>query len=161
MAKIGLTEGFKLIPEGSHVFRIEKVDYKEEYGKLEVTMVTIDGVRHVERFNLLKANGDVNEGAMNAFSYFAKAALNDFSVQEIDEQDLVGHFLRCTVRHEEVESSKNPGKMVKFVRLDDKEPADGYDDVDIPWETKGPEAGSQGSGSKVQKSFDLDDLLGI
>ena len=78
MAKIGLTEGFKLIPEGSHVFKISKVDYKEEYGKMEVTLETVDGLKHIERFSLLRPDGETNPGAMNAFSYFAKVALNDF-----------------------------------------------------------------------------------
>ena len=156
MAKIGLTEGFKLIPEGSHVFRITGVKYDEDFGKMEVTMETVDGGRHIERFNLLKANGEVNDGAMNAFSYFAKAALNDFSVQEIDEQDLVGHYLRCTVRHEQVESTKYPGKMTTFVRLDDKEAADGYDDVDIPWDQP-----QKGAGKAAAKDYDLDGLLGL
>lgn len=157
MAKIGLTEGFKLIPEGSHVFRITGVKYDEDFGKMEVTMETVDGGRHIERFNLLKANGEVNDGAMNAFSYFAKAALNDFSVQEIDEQDLVGHYLRCTVRHDKVESTKYPGKMTTFVRLDDKEAADGYDDVDIPWD----QPTAKGAGKAAAKDYDLDGLLGL
>lgn len=30
MAKIGLSEGFSLIPKGTHVFQIVKVNYKEE-----------------------------------------------------------------------------------------------------------------------------------
>lgn len=153
MAKIGLTDGFKLIPEGSHVFKISKVDYKEEYGKMEVTLETIDGLKHIERFNLLRNDGEVNEGAMNAFSFFAKTALNDFQVREIDEQDLVGHYIRCNVRHESVDSNKYPGKMTTFVRLDDKESADGFDDIDIPFDT--PE-----KVSPKKSSFDLDSLLG-
>lgn len=31
MAKIGLTEGFTLIPEGTHVFKITEVNYKEDF----------------------------------------------------------------------------------------------------------------------------------
>lgn len=38
MAKIGLTEGFTLIPEGTHVFQITDVKYKEDFGKLEIYM---------------------------------------------------------------------------------------------------------------------------
>ena len=34
MAKIGLTEGFTLIPEGTHVFKITEVKYKEVFGKM-------------------------------------------------------------------------------------------------------------------------------
>ena len=152
MAKIGLTEGYKLIPEGSHVFKVAKVDYKEEYGKLEVHLETVDGTTHIERFNLLRSNGEVNPGAINAFSFFAKTCLNDFSVKEIDEQDLVGHFIRCTVRHEEVESTKYPGSFTKFVRLDDKAPADGFDDIDIPFDTEPAKPAKK-------KNFDLDSLL--
>ena len=55
MAKIGLTEGFSLIPEGTHTFKITAVKYKEEFGKLEVTMQTQGGSKHIERFSLLKA----------------------------------------------------------------------------------------------------------
>ena len=153
MAKIGLTDGFKLIPEGSHVFKISKVDYKEEYGKMEVTLETVDGLKHIERFSLLRPDGEINPGAMNAFSYFAKVALNDFTVKEIDEQDLVGHFMRCVCRHEEVESTRHPGQTTKFVRLDDKEPADGFEDIDIPFDDE-PKKPAKKS------SFDLDSLLG-
>ena len=152
MAKIPLTSGFQLIPEGSHVFQIVKVDYKEEFGKMEVTMQTQDGLQHIERFSLLKANGEVNDPAMNAFSYFAKVALNDFSIQEIDEQDLMGHFMRCVVEHELVDSNRTPGKKVKFARLTDKEPADGFDDIYIPFDDPKPAA--------KQSSFDLNSLLG-
>ena len=156
MAKIPLTSGFQLIPEGSHVFQIVKVDYNEEFGKMEVTMLTQDGLQHIERFSLLKKDGEVNDGAMNAFSYFAKVALNDFSVQEIDEQDLKGCFMRCVVEHEQVESNRTAGKMVTFVRLADKEPADGFDDIDIPWDDKP----APKPAAKKQSSIDLNALLG-
>ena len=43
MAKIGLSDGFSLIPEGTHVFKITGVSYKEAFGKLEVTMQTQSG----------------------------------------------------------------------------------------------------------------------
>ena len=156
MAKIPLTNGFQIIPEGSHVFQIVKVDYDEEFGKVEVTMLTQDGLQHIERFSLLKKDGEVNDGAMNAFSYFAKVALNDFSVQEIDEQDLKGHFMRCVVEHEQVESNRTAGKMLTFARLTDKEPADGFDDIDIPWDDKP----APKPAAKKQSSIDLNALLG-
>lgn len=156
MAKIGLTEGFVLIPKGWHVFKITKVTYKEEFGKMEVEMMTVDGQKHIERFSLLGKDGKPNAGAMNAFSYFAKTALDDFKVQEIDEQDLVGHFMRCLVEHEEVESNQRPGKMVTFVRLDKKEPAEGYDDIKIPFDEDEKPAASK----PKQSGFDLNALLG-
>ena len=56
MAKIGLTEGFTLIPEGTHVFQITDVKYKEDFGKLEIYMQTQNGSKHIERFSLLKSD---------------------------------------------------------------------------------------------------------
>ena len=167
MAKIGLTEGFVLIPKGTHVFQITKVNYKEDFGKMEVTMQIATGATHVERFSLLNKDGEPNQGGLNAFSYFAKTALNDFSLQEIDEQDLVGCFIRCEVDHEEVESNKTPGKYLKFVRLGDKEPADGFDTpvaapkpakVEEPAPAqKTPQASAQ---KPTAKKFDLNSILG-
>ena len=129
MAKIGLSEGFSLIPEGTYIFKITKVTYKEDFGKLEVTMQTQKGAQHTERFSLLKSTGEPNEGALNAFSYFAKTALNDFTLTEIDHEDLVGHFIECDLIHDTVPSNKDQNKMITFTRLADKRPSDGWTDT--------------------------------
>jgi len=127
MAKIKLSEGgFSLIPEGVHTFKITEVEYKEDFGKMKVTMQTKDGKKHTEQFSLLTQKGEVNEGAVKAFSYFAKTALNNFNLDEIDDQDLVGCYITATVKHEEFESNKNPGKMLKSARLSDWTPAAGF-----------------------------------
>ena len=176
MAKIGLTEGFTLIPKGTHVFQIVEVNYKEDFGKMEVTMQLATGQKHVERFSLLNKDGEPNQGGLNAFSYFAKTALDDFSLQEIDEQDLVGCFIRCEVDHEEVESNRTPGKYLKFVRLGDKEPADGFDEApeaprtaskvaDDKLSTPAPKTSQKGAqsvteGAKKKAPFDLNSILG-
>ena len=88
MAKIGLTEGFTLIPEGTHVFKITEVNYKEDFGKMEVVMQTAKGQKHIERFSLLNKDGEPNQGGLNAFSYFAKTALDDFTVKLTSWQHL-------------------------------------------------------------------------
>lgn len=168
MAKIGLTEGFSLIPKGTHVFQITGVKYKEDFGKMEITMQTVTGQKHVERFSLLNKDGEPNQGGLNAFSYFAKVALNDFSLTEIDHEDLVGHFIRCEVDHEEVESNRTPGKMLNFVRLGDKEPADGFDNeaaTPSPALTKKEPtekvtSATQTATANGKKHFDLDSILG-
>lgn len=126
MAKIGLTSGFAVIPEGTHVFKITAVAYDEDFGKLQYTMQTENGDKHIERFTLLDKKGKVNQGALNAFSYFAKVALNDFSVTEIDHEDLVGHFMECDVEHDIQPNRNDPSKNVTFVRLADKRPSDGW-----------------------------------
>ena len=159
MKKIGLTSGFEPVPEGSHVFKVVGVDYKEAYGKLEITLQTVKGKKHTERYSLLKDNGEPNEGALNAFSFMAKTVLNNFDLEEIDPEEMIGHYVRCTVEHNKVESRNKPGQFLTFVQLSDKEPADGFDeeepfvevndDSEIPFEEK-----------PKKKSFNLDDILG-
>lgn len=137
MAKIGLSDGgFTLIPEGTHVFKITKVNYKEDFGKLEVVMETKGGLKHTERFSLLSSDGSTNQGAINAFSYFAKVVMNDFTLKEIDHEDLVGHFVEADVEHTVVPSNKDPKKNVTFVNLGDKRPSSGWDEEEPAPKTK-------------------------
>ena len=72
MAKIGLSEGFSLIPKGTHVFQIVKVNYKEDFGKMEVTMQLASGQKHVERFSLLDSNGGAEPGWLERFQLLCK-----------------------------------------------------------------------------------------
>lgn len=119
--------GFQLIPEGQHIFRIDDVNYDEEWGRLEVKMTTERGMKHTERFMLKDANDLPNERALNAFSYFAKTAMNDFSLEEIDHDDLIGHYISAVVKHTQVPSKKDPTKTMTFVNLGDKSPANGFE----------------------------------
>lgn len=127
MAKIKLSEGgYSLIPAGTTTFKIVAVEYKEDFGKMTVDMQTKSGQKHSEKFSLLKNDGEVNEGALKAFSYFAKTALNNFQLDEIDETDLIGCYITATVKHEEFESNKEPGKMLKSAKLNDYAVAVGF-----------------------------------
>lgn len=152
MAKIKLSEGgFTLIPEGVTTFKIVGVEYKEEFGKMKVQLQTKNGTKHTEQFTLLDNKGEVNEGALKAFSYFAKTALNNFELDEIDEQDLVGCYLTATVTHEEFESNKTPGRMLKSVRLNDYTVAAGFGSGEEKYKDKA---------TKVEdEDDDLDDFL--
>lgn len=60
MAKIALSDGFSLLPEGEQVLKITDVKYKEAFGKMEIYMETLHGVKHIERFSLLKSDGSSN-----------------------------------------------------------------------------------------------------
>lgn len=72
MARIPMTSGFTLIPEGTYVFRIYDATYDEEFGKIEIKLVNAAGMTHTERFSIKHKNDELNEKALNAFSYFAK-----------------------------------------------------------------------------------------
>ena len=160
MAKIGLTEGFTLIPEGTHVFQITDVKYKEDFGKLEIYMQTQTGSKHIERFSLLKSDGSPNEGAYNAFSYFAKTALGNFDLTEIDHTDLIGHFIECDVEHDVQENKNKPGQTITFARLADKRPSDGWEETAAPTTTPAAKTASAPSQAPKKPSMDLAALLG-
>lgn len=132
MARIALSKntGFTLIPEGFHVFKVVDVDMSkyDGFGKIEVKMETENGQKHSERFSLLNAKGEVNEGALNAFSYFARTVMNDYKADDIDPADLVNHFIRAEVKHvESTTINERTGKPYINVNLGDKEPALGFD----------------------------------
>lgn len=47
MARIPMTSGFTLIPEGTYVFRVYGATYDEEFGKIEVKLVNAHGDKSV------------------------------------------------------------------------------------------------------------------
>lgn len=148
MAKLKLSDtGFSLIPEGTYIFKVTGIDYDEDFGKMKVELTLKDGRKHIERYGLLTKSGEINEGANKAFSYFAKTALNNFSVDEIDTDDLIGCYIEAEVKHVESETvSEKTGKPFVNVNLGDKSPALGFDDV------------KKGSANEDDDTDDLDDL---
>ena len=154
MAKIKLSEGgFTPIPEGEHIFKITKSTYDEDFGKLEIEMVTQSGQKHIEKFFLINNEGEINEGALNAFSYFAKTALNNFNLDEIEHDDIVGCYIRCKVEHEIVPSKKDPSKTITFAKLTDKYPASGF-------EKNATNEKTAQSKNVTNNKIDLDAILG-
>ena len=132
MAKMKLSEdtGFILIPEGVHVFKVMEVDDSkyEDFGKVVVKLQTVDGKTISKTFSFYKKKGELNEGTLKAWSYFARTCLNNFSADEIDTQDIVGCYVKTTIKHTEFESNKEAGKMLKGaeIQLFESEPASGF-----------------------------------
>ena len=127
MAKLSIKTQYELIPEGWDVFKIYEVEYDESFGVLKIHLVNADGKTFVERFGFQDRNGNESTGARNAFSYFAKCALNDMDAEEVDTDELVGKYIKAEIKHVEVESNKGDGSMRTFANLGDKEPADGFE----------------------------------
>ena len=118
MATIQMTGGtFTVCPEGRHIFRIYKVDFNPDFGKVVVYMVNAQGITHRENFGLMRADGSMNEGACNAFSFFARTALNDFSREAIDHTELVGCYIGAEVVHTVQPNKNDPTKNVTFANL--------------------------------------------
>jgi hypothetical protein len=131
MAKMKLAEStFTLIPEGITTFKVMEVNDEkyEDFGKLEVKLQTAKGETHIERFGFLNAKGEMVEGALKAWSYFARTCLNNFQVEEIDTQDIVGCYITATVKHETYtrKTGDKAGQEAKTVRLNDYTTASGF-----------------------------------
>ena len=129
MARIPMTGGFQIMPEGEQVLKITKAEYDEDFGKAVFTLTNAKGQTCLERFGLLNQDNTPNERALNAFSFFAKTAMNDFDLEDIDPTELVGRYIRAEVIHNKVPSTQDPTKMKTFVNLGSKSPADGFDGV--------------------------------
>lgn len=131
MAKMKLSEStFTLIPEGVTTFKVMEVDDSkyEDFGKLTVKLQTAEGKTHNEQFTLTKGNGELNEGALKAWSYFARTCLNNFNADEIDTQDIVGCYITATVKHETYIRTKGEkaGQEATTVRLNDYTTSTGF-----------------------------------
>lgn len=131
MAKIKLAEStFTLIPEGAAIFKVVEVDDSkyEDFGKLAVKLQTAKGETHTETFTLVKKSGELNEGALKAWSYFARTCLNNFQADEIDTQDIVGCYIEATVKHEKFirTQGEKAGTEGTSVRLNDYTTASGF-----------------------------------
>lgn len=171
MARIPMTSGFVLIPEGTYIFRIYEASYDEEFGKIVVKLVNAQGATHTERFSIKNHDDTYNEGAMNAFSYFAKTAMNDFTLEDIDPEELVDHYIEAEIVHSQLPSNKDPNKTVTFANLGDKSPADGFDTepvaraLTLGKEQEAPKAKAQTASTPAAKAeaptkgLDLDALL--
>ena len=127
MATIPLTGGFTICPTGEHVFLIYEVAYDKDFGKIEVKMINAQGINYSERFSLMRQDGTMNDKACNAFSFFAKTAMNDYSLESIEHTELVGHYIKISILHTEAPSTKDPSKMLTFANSGMKEAASGFD----------------------------------
>lgn len=170
MARIPMTSGFVIIPEGEYVFRIYDATYDEDFGRIEVKLVNAQGATHTERFSIKDKNDEYNEKALDAFSYFAKTAMNDYTMEDIDPEQLIDHYICAEVVHTTVPSNKNPNKEVTFANLGDKCPADGFDTEPVAraltlgrgGNNTAPKAASkaQTASASAKTGLDIDALLG-
>lgn len=175
MARIPMTSDFALIPEGTYVFRIYDATYDEEFGKIEIKLVNAAGMTHAERFSIKDKNDELNEKALNAFSYFAKTAMNDYALEDVDPVELIDHFICAEVVHTKLPSNKDPNKTVTFANLGDKSPAEYFDTEPVaralslsrgegkttpPAPKQATAAPTAPAAAQPTKGLDLDALLG-
>lgn len=169
MATIQMTaRTFRVCPEGKHIFRIYQVDFNQDFGQVVVHMVTAQGDTHRETFRLMRADGSMNDGACDAFSFFARTALNDYSREEIEHTELVNHYIGAEVVHNVQPNRNDPTKTVTFVNLTgEKWVAEGFDTTPVPKAltlgtetTEAPKATAPADGAPATTGLDLNALLG-
>lgn len=171
MSRVQLST-FQPIAEGDYLFEVTNIEYKSEFGKMNITLSIPSGEKHIERYSLLTSNGEVNTKAMSAFSYLAKTILNIEDDIDIDEQWLLGSHVKGKIVHDKVAKKDNPNEFLTFPHLKDIEAVNEpkpnlpknyltYYDEDEPLNTVPQEQPVQPSQPKVDtSSFDLDDILG-
>lgn len=86
---------------GMNVFKITDVEYKKDFGRLSLTLVTENGGKLWQNFDL------ENENGMGAFSGLALAVFPDLE-DSIDENSLVGQYVKFEI--EQVEYMKGDEK---------------------------------------------------
>lgn len=126
--KVGGYNNFTPIPEGRHTFQIVDVKYKEDFGKLEIHCENSRGRKHREFFSFLKANGEDNDIAYQIFAWFATTIMQDDELEDVDPYELVGRYFSADVTHEEVESTKEPGRMFTNLKLRNWKAEDSFED---------------------------------
>lgn len=176
MARIGLMDnGYEPIAVGTHTFLIYDASYDETFGKIVINLVTADGKTHKENYSILKANNTVNEGALSAFSYLARVALNDSDRDDVDVNELIGRYFTAEVTHDKQPSNNDPTKIMTWVRLGSKKSANGFTEqpsnktIEIINKAKQAreqapvvaEEPTQTVEATTDTGFDLNDILGL
>ena len=123
---------YQIVPEGYHTFRIKSATYEDKFGRVTIVVETKDGSTITEKYGLIDpTTRQPVEGAMKAFSYFVRIALQDWNIADVDPESLVGHFIAARVEHTLVESKTRIGETLKFPTLKEKWSCNGFDDFSM------------------------------
>lgn len=120
MAKITLAESngaFINQPGKNVLLRITKAKYDTEYGKVEIVLENENGEIVNNNYNLIDNDGSTNEGALKAFSYFARVAVGDWGRDDIEDEDLVGCFVRCDIEMKTGKKEDKNGNIMEFANI--------------------------------------------
>jgi len=122
MAKINLAEstGGSYIKEaGKNVLlQITNAKYNQDFGKVEMTLSNEKGETMNNNFGLMNNDGSINEKALKAFSYFARVAVGDWDRDDIEDEELVGCYIRADIALREGKEKNKDGETMYFANLD-------------------------------------------
>lgn len=119
MAKITLTSGGAgfIAEEGKDVLlKVTKAEYNEEFGRINVTLSNAKGESISNRYQI-RRNGKINEGALKAFSYFARQCVGHY-VEDIDPEELVGKYILADIVGFESDRTDDDGEPIIYYNID-------------------------------------------
>lgn len=149
MSSIPLTNGFKLMSEGEHLLKVVDVKDNMDFGKVNIKLKNAKGESITNRFTLKKASGDWHEGALNAFSFFVKTVMNDYTLKSIEPKEMIGHFVIGEVTYTTQTNKNDESKTITFANISEVHPTEDTFEED---KEKSP---SENVGNTVS----IDDLL--
>ena len=122
MAKIKLSEstggGYITKEEKNALLKITHAEYDMDFGKVKINLVNERGESMQNNFNLLNSDGTNNDGALKAFSYFARVAVGDWDRDDVEDTEMIGRFIRGDISVREGENKNKNGETMKFANLD-------------------------------------------
>jgi hypothetical protein len=158
MAKIKLVEstgGAYINQAGSKVLlRITKSNYDQDFGKVEITLENEKGELVNNNFGLMSQDGSMNEGAIKAFSYFARVAIGDWGRDDIEDEELVGCYVRADIKMVKGSKPNKDGEILEYANLDKVYMTDDTFDDQKTLEVSKPKAKPQVQVSEPDESDD-------
>lgn len=124
MSSIPLTDGFKLMSEGEHLLKVVDVEDNMDFGKVNIKLKDAEGESITNRFILKKASGDWNEGALNAFSFFVKTVMNDYTLKSIEPKEMIGHFVIADIIYTKQVNRNDESKTITFANISKVHPTE-------------------------------------
>lgn len=117
--KLSESSGKFISKAGENVLlKITKAKYDQEFGKVEIVLENEHGETVNNNFGLLNQDESANEGAIKAFSYFSRVALGDWGRDEVEEDELVGRFVRADIKMVKGSKPSKDGKVLEFANID-------------------------------------------
>ena len=168
MAKIQLSEshGQYMQESGERVLLvITKSHYDQEYGKVEIELKNEKGEIVNNNFGLMGNDGTQNDGALKAFSYFSRVAMGDWGYDEVDDEELVGKFIRADIEMTKSKKANDKGEFMSFANITKTYMTDDKFDVELrkttpikehtlPVSAKGPNTSKSKSKQKAAPVVD-------
>lgn len=117
--KLSQSNGMFIKEAGKKILlQITKANYDQEFGKVELEFKNERGEIINENYNLMANDGSINEPALKAFSYFTRVAMGDWGVQEVEEEELIGKWLRADIKLTKGSKPDKEGNDIYFANIE-------------------------------------------